>query len=135
MIIPHADVQSSRHSSSHCIDAIKYAHRGTRTASRGLPRPPASRARAHLHTRHGAQRDAWAALRVRASCTSHFTVSTLKYLHSSPALHGAWPAWTAGAMAVPCAMCARDVQMMDSTASWRWDWVRFWRFGATLLAA
>ena len=27
------------------------------------------------------------------------------------------------------------VQMMDSTASCRWDWVRFWRFGATLLAA
>ena len=43
---------------------------------------------------------------------------------------------TAEAMAVTCAMCARDVQMMDSTASWRWDWVRFWRFGAaTLLAA
>ena len=35
----------------------------------------------------------------------------------------------------PCVRGSHVAQMMESVASCRWDWVRFCRFGAMLLAA
>jgi len=72
----------------------------------------------------------------RARLASRASSHALPQSRPQPPLNHCASMPTAEAMAVTCAMCARDVQMMDSTASWRWDWVRFWRFGAaTLLAA
>ena len=42
---------------------------------------------------------------------------------------------TPAALMEPCVRGSHVAQMMESVASCRWDWVRFCRFGAMLLAA